>query len=162
MNFLKDKYALARIVGACGILGIMLIVGSFGLYIWGSYFANETVAPPKPCDLNTGSCTVPMSQGRSVTLEIDPKIILKNEPISVNVRLKNTSVEKVYLLVFAAEQKNISSKSIALVAKSPDIYSAKVIFPVIPGEEPSQWIMMVQIKKGQEVLSVPFRFTPVT
>ena len=147
-----------RILHMLGIVVVAALLANFAYQVWLRYSGANTkpIAARTACDLHNQSCTVLMKNNQNVTLDIAPKSIPLNQPITMTVSLKNIKTQDVKIILTplkagkAPVQINLKPKNSHIYTATTTLYKTN-----IPRQ---QWMMLVVIKTKDLNIAVPYKF----
>ncbi|MCP4993097.1 MAG: hypothetical protein GY934_04830 [Gammaproteobacteria bacterium] len=111
------------------------------------------------CDLRAGPCTGTLSDGRSITLEIEPKSIPVMKPLQFTVRLQGLAAKGIEI-DFQGVDMNMGYNRPKLTAMHHRLFKGEGVLPICT-RTAMEWEARVLVQTGRGLVAVPFRFVSI-
>lgn len=150
-----NKKTLIDLVGLAFLLAVVVLGYQFSPLLLPQ--ADLVLEPPVDCDLHRQSCRVSLPEGGNLVLSMQPRPIPLMTPFQVEVKLEAVDAKSVDV-DFTGVEMNMGLNRFALKDQGQGSWLTEASIPVcVTGR--MEWQATVMILRGQQRISVPFRFS---
>lgn len=149
---------------AIGALLVVTLCGGFAFLVssgWTQLFPPSVFdARMDPdCDLRHGPCGAEFADGRSITLELEPKTIAPMEPLALTLRFDGIRTDEISI-VFEGVKMNMGQVPADIIEQHGDTLTATTILPVCVRRR-MDWRASVQANDERGIYRAAYRFAMV-
>lgn len=148
------------ILTVCTLIGLLAAGNSSSARQWLMSQTGQpdapTVLPVSDCDLSAGACTYALTEGGSVTLDIQPRPIEPITALSVDVQVDGQAPVRVALDLSGTEM-DMGFNQTPLTELSNGHFAGQTSIPVCTTGK-MRWLASVQLELSDRRLSIPFQF----
>ena len=149
-----NKKTLIDLIGLTVLVAVVVIGYRFSPLLLPQ--ADLVIEPPATCDLHRQTCHVALPEGGGLALSMQPQPIPLMAPFRVEVKLTAVEARSVEI-DFAGVEMNMGLNRFSMSDQGKGIWATEASIPVcVTGR--MEWLATVMILRGQQRISVPFRF----
>ena len=141
---------------------LLLTLGITAVYKSWPYLNPELIASApldSECDLRVAPCTGVLSDGRSITFEIEPKPIPVMKSLQFSVRLQGLDGEGVEIDIQGVDM-NMGYNRFKLTAIDHGLFKGKGVLPICT-RAAMEWEARVLVQTRRGLVAAPYRFVSV-